>query len=80
MEKMKEALAKVAPWIISWAMGLGDILHGRKYRKGLFSLISIVEVFNDGLVKKFIVFLFVDLPCFLWWIYSGKKIPHRRKN
>lgn len=46
MEKMKEALAKVAPWIISWAMGLVTYYMAENTDKGFSALISIVEVFK----------------------------------
>lgn len=44
MEKLKEALAKVAPWVICWAMGLVTYYMAENTDKGFSALISIVEV------------------------------------
>lgn len=46
MEKMKEALSKVAPWVICWAMGLVTYYMADNVDKGFSALISIVEVFK----------------------------------
>lgn len=46
MEKMKEALAKVAPYIIVWAMGLITYYMASNTEKGFSALISVVEVFK----------------------------------
>lgn len=46
MEKLKEALAKVAPWVICWAMGLITYYMASNTEQGFSALISIVEVFQ----------------------------------
>ena len=46
MEKLKEAMAKVAPFVICWAMGLVTYYMAENTDKGFSALISIVEVFK----------------------------------
>lgn len=46
MEKLKEALAKIAPFIICWAMGLITYYMAEHTDKCLEALIAIVGVFG----------------------------------
>ena len=43
MEKLKEAISKVAPWILCWAMGLVTYFMAENSDTGFEALISIVE-------------------------------------
>lgn len=46
MDKLKEELAKIAPFIICWAMGLVTYYMAENVEKGLEALVSIVGVFK----------------------------------
>ena len=46
MEKLKEKLAKVAPYIICWVMGLITYFMADNPEQGFKALISVVDVFK----------------------------------
>jgi hypothetical protein len=46
MEKLKEALAKIAPFIICWAMGLVTYYIGQNTEAGFKALIAVLDVFK----------------------------------
>lgn len=46
MEKLKEALARIAPFVICWAMGLVTYYMASHTEKALEALIAIVGIFN----------------------------------
>ena len=46
MDKLKEAIAKVAPFILCWIMGLITYYMAENTGKGFEALISMIEVFK----------------------------------
>lgn len=43
---MKKTLARIAPWIICWAMGLITYYMAENTDKGFSALIAVVELFR----------------------------------
>lgn len=46
MDELKKAVAKVAPWVICWAMGLVTYYMAQNTDKAFEALIAIVGVFK----------------------------------
>lgn len=46
MEELKKALAKIAPWVIAWAMGLVTYYMAENPDKGFETLIAVVGIFE----------------------------------
>lgn len=46
MDKLKESISKVAPYILCWIMGLITYFMASNTEKGFDALISIIEVFK----------------------------------
>lgn len=46
MEELKRTLARIAPWVICWAMGLVTYYMAEHTDKALEALIAIVGIFG----------------------------------
>lgn len=46
MDKLKEKIASVAPYVLCWIMGLISYYMAENTEKGFDALISIIEVFK----------------------------------
>lgn len=46
MDELKKSLAKIAPWIIAWAMGLVTYYMAENTDKGFEALIAVVGIFG----------------------------------